>query len=232
MAGPRALDMALDLARMPAFAQPMSVAPLAADISEVIRIAAGSPDDCRAAALSTGMSEKALVEAARFYLQQVLFRPNADCYRILGIGPDASRESARDHMRWLLQWLHPDRNGGWEAIYAKQIVKAWREVSKGDVAAGNSPPTAERTKGLGRRSRRSSRRPASIRIPLIERPNESSALRKTQRWRIAGALKVAGGVLTILLLLGLIAPAWGIRSAFVEFSRRAGDCLSALICAW
>jgi hypothetical protein len=33
-------------------------------------------------------------------------------------------------MRWLLEWLHPDRNNGsLDAVYAERVLKAWREVS-------------------------------------------------------------------------------------------------------
>src|SRR5262249_26468193 len=83
-----------------------------------------------AAAARTGEPTAVLIEAARFYLQQVLFRPEADCYRILGIKPADSRETARNHMRWLLEWLHPDRNNNsWDAVYAERVLKAWRRVS-------------------------------------------------------------------------------------------------------
>src|SRR5262249_26695937 len=100
-------------------------------------IAAACPEACEAAAARTGEPTAVLIEAARFYLQQVLFRPEADCYRILGIKPADSRETARNHMRWLLEWLHPDRNGNsWDAVYAERVLKAWREVSNshGSVA--------------------------------------------------------------------------------------------------
>ena len=49
-----------------------------------MRIAAGSPEACEAAVAKTGEPTAVVIEAARFYLQHVLFRPEADCYRILG----------------------------------------------------------------------------------------------------------------------------------------------------
>jgi hypothetical protein len=125
-----AIDFALDLARMPALARTSGAPALPPNILELIRIAAGCPEACEAAAARTGEPTPVLIEAARFYLQQVLFRPEADCYRILGIKPADSRETARNHMRWLLEWLHPDRNGNsWDAVYAERVLKAWREVS-------------------------------------------------------------------------------------------------------
>jgi hypothetical protein len=217
MASQRAIDMALDLARMPAFAASMSASPLPADVLEVIRIAAESPEACRAAALATGEPAPVLVEAARFYLQQVLFREEADCYRVLGIRPDESRASARDHMRWLLRGLHPDRNRGWDAVYAKRIVKAWREVSNGSHAAGNSRPTAGEAESRGQVSpgdNRARRFSASVRLPWIARPykNVSKRGRKNSYSLFTTrAIKVAVGLVVILLLLGLTAPAFPLR---------------------
>ena len=125
-----AIDFALDLARMPALARGSAAPALPPNILELMRIAAACPEACEAAVARTGEPAPVVIEAARFYLQQVLFRPEADCYRILGIEPAASRETARDHMRWLLEWLHPDRNdNSWDAVYAKRVLEAWREVS-------------------------------------------------------------------------------------------------------
>jgi hypothetical protein len=82
----------IDLARMPALAHSIEAPPIPADVFEVMRIAAGAPEDCQLAAQATGQPAAVLIEAARFYLQQVLLRPNADPYRILGLPPGASRE--------------------------------------------------------------------------------------------------------------------------------------------
>ena len=129
MAQPHVIELALDLARMPALARSSVVPPLPPNIIELLRIAAASPEACQAAVAQTGEPRHVVIEAARFYLQQVLFRPDADCYRILGIQPAASRATAREHMRWLLEWLHPDRNNNsWDAVYAERVLKAWREV--------------------------------------------------------------------------------------------------------
>src|SRR5947207_3589990 len=130
MAQPHLIELALDLARMPALARSSVVPPLPPNIIELMRIAAASPQACQAAAAQTGEPKPVVIEAARFYLQQVLFRPDADGYRVLGIEPSASRATARDHMRWLMEWLHPDRNNNsWDAVYAERVLKAWREVS-------------------------------------------------------------------------------------------------------
>jgi hypothetical protein len=132
------IDFALDLARMPALARTSVLPAIPPDIIELMRIAAASPEACEAAVAKTGEPKSVVIEAARFYLQHVLFRPDADCYRILGIDRTASRATARCHMRWLLQWLHPDRNNNsWDAVYAERVLKAWHEMSASDGHAAN-----------------------------------------------------------------------------------------------
>ena len=214
MAGQRAINSALDLVRIPAFASSMAASPLPPDVLEVIRIAAESPEACHQAAMATGQPERALVEAARFYVQQILLRPEADCYRILGLRPDDPRDLARVHMRWLLQWLHPDRNHGWDAVYAKRIVKAWREVSVDSNALKNSHPIEGRESlGRGRQTKR-----FSMRLPLIKRPIETapkSAGGKLYPRFVAAAL-IAAGLITVFWVLGLTLPASGSSPIFSQ----------------
>ena len=152
MARGHVIEYALDFARMPALAR-SSVAPtLPPNIVELMRIAAGLPEACEAAVATSGVAAPVVIEAARFYLQQALFRPEADCYRILGIDPGASRATARNHMRWLLEWLHPDRNNNsWDAVYAERVLKAWREVSASQGSAGELSILAARPRSSGRR---------------------------------------------------------------------------------
>src|SRR5215211_2304303 len=142
MSGPRGIDLALDLARMPVLAQSLEKFPLPADIFDVMRIAAGSPEVCQAAARATGEPVGVLIAAARFYLQQVLLRPDADPYRVLGLPPGASRELARRHLRCLLQWLHPDVNKDLDSVYTERVLKAWREVSASTDSSRGSKPNS------------------------------------------------------------------------------------------
>src|SRR5262245_33038599 len=156
------IDLALDLARMPTLARNSMLPAIPPDIGELMRIAAASPEACQAAATQTGEPVSVVIEAARFYLQQVLFRPDADCYRILGVEPTTPRETARSHMRWLLQWLHPDRNNNsWDAVYANRVLKAWREVSAAEKPTKPSYSFVSSKKRVGI---------AAIRVPWIEQP--------------------------------------------------------------
>src|SRR5262249_14080524 len=174
MSGARGINLALDLARMPALAHSIEKPPLPTDIFEVMRIAAGAPEVCQLASQATGKPPAVLIEAARFYLQQVLLRPDADSYRVLGLSPGASRELARRHMRCLLQWLHPDVNRDWDSAYAERVLTAWREVSADIPRPSNS--RSHVTTGPG------SKAPPDFgprRMPWIEKPQRKMKIQPT-----------------------------------------------------
>jgi hypothetical protein len=199
MSGVRGIDLALDLARMPVLAQSIEESPLPADIFEVMRIAASSPEVCRLASQATGQPAAVLIEAARFYLQQVLLRPDADSHRVLGLPPGASRELARQHLRCLLQWLHPDVNRDWDSVYAERVLKAWREVS-----ANISEPSNSRSHvlaGPGSRARVNSGR--GIRMPWIENPQRKMKLRRRHALSPV-AQRVSIGVAAVAFLFAAV----------------------------
>jgi hypothetical protein len=198
MAPSHVIELALDLARMPTLARSSVVLPLPPNVIELMRIAAASPEACQVAAAKTGEPTSVLIEAARFYLQQVLFRGDADCYRILGIEPTASRATARDHMRWLMEWLHPDRNNNsWDGVYAERVLKAWREVSASHGSAAR--PSFGLTPALSSKKKR--RHNPTIRRPWIERPVERPSLAIRSRYHGFVLWVVPAGLAVIFLAL-------------------------------
>jgi hypothetical protein len=197
MAQPHVIELALDLARMPALARSSVGPPLPPNIVELMRIAAASPEACQVAVARTGEPRHVLIEAARFYLQQALFRPDADCYRILGIQPAASRETARNHMRWLLEWLHPDRNNNsWDAVYAERVLKAWREVSGANGSAAKPSFSPTRASSDQKQKRR-----GPVRRVWIERPVEHQSLAIRNPYRAFIVWAVPAGLVIIVLVL-------------------------------
>jgi hypothetical protein len=196
MAQRHVIELALDLTRMPALARNPVLPPIPPNIIELMRIAAASPEACEVAAAQTGEPTTVVIEAARFYLQHVLFRPEADCYRILGIEPNVSRATARSHMRWLLEWLHPDRNhNGWDAVYAERVLKAWREVS----TSNGSPAKLKNSHKRASSNKRGNNR--AIRLPWIEysAKTPSLAIGSTYRVFIIWAIRF-GLVITFVAL--------------------------------
>jgi hypothetical protein len=194
MIEPHVIDLALDLARVPAVARSSGVPAIPANVIELMRIAAGSSEACETAVARTGEPTRVVIEAARFYLQQVLFRPDADCYRVLGIEPTASRATARNHMRWLLEWLHPDRNrNSWDAVYAERVLKAWREVSASDGSVTKP--------GNSRAPKRNKQRVNGVWVPWIEHSVKRRSLAIRSPYRIFMIWAVPTGLVIIFLAL-------------------------------
>ena len=200
MSGARGIELALDLARMPALAHSIEKPPLPTDIFEVMRIAAGAPEVCQLASQSTGQPPAALIEAARFYLQQVLLRPDADSYRVLGLPPGASRELARCHMRCLLQWLHPDVNRDWDSVYAQRVLNAWREVS-----ANISHPSNSRSHVSTGPGSKAPQDCGSRRMPWIEEPQKKI---HPKHVLMPVAKRVGIGVAAAALLVAVVIAAY------------------------
>jgi hypothetical protein len=166
--GRQALDLALDLARKPALAPVIRGQPLPPDTLVLIRLAAGCEETGVEAAQTTGVPKERLREAATLYLKMVLLHPGCDSYRILGVLPKAPRGQMREHMRWLVRWLHPDRNNnGPESAFVQQVLAAWREVERD----GRKPSEPARRQPSPRQRKLASR-PAQrwIELPLKKEP--------------------------------------------------------------
>lgn len=193
MSRPPGIRLAVDLARMPALFRASSGMALPEDISDVIRVASGDEEACLHAVSVTGERSSVLVEAARLYLKQILFRPDADCFRVLGISPGAPRSLARNHLRLLLTWLHPDHNRDGDSIFANRVVRAWNEFSR------NPPARPEKADPVPSRRRRKGRPSAAL--PLIHIERQVPPKRGVRFWGLVG-LAVIGlcvGVATAFL---------------------------------
>ena len=131
-AAAEALELALWLYRAPAHRNALLGRPLPDGVGHLLRIATGAEDALAAGSRITGESAPVVLEAVRFYLQQVLFHENADAYRVLGLQRDATPAQAREHHRLLQHWLHPDRRGSddWETVFAGRVNRAWTQLRK------------------------------------------------------------------------------------------------------
>jgi len=71
--------------------------------------------------------------AATFFIEQVLFAPDADAYRVLGANPQASAGELRRNVALLLRWLHPDLDPrGQRAIFVGRVTAAWNDLKTPD----------------------------------------------------------------------------------------------------
>src|SRR6185312_5977393 len=124
-----ALQAALALYRAPTERFTLSHTELPRDIGPVMRLASAPQPLLQQTAAELGEDETVLLEAIRFYLQLMLFQPEASAYRVLGLAADAPQRQVREHYRWLQRWLHPDRRGeDWESLYAPRVNWAWNQL--------------------------------------------------------------------------------------------------------
>jgi hypothetical protein len=218
--GRQAVDLALELARTPTLAEAMRAHPLPPDTLVVIRIAAECVETSEVAARRVGVRQTALRQACIFYVQQILLASDSDCFRVLGVAPGAPRKQMREHLRWLMKWLHPDGNQDqWESVYAERVLRAWREAGSGDMPTvpAVSRPLVQR-RPLAKRTRPVQR---WVRVPL-----EAEARRAVRRRRLiaAAALVCVLSLAAFLLPFSrLTAPSASTTSADGQESSQAGN---------
>jgi hypothetical protein len=144
MAGKSAPAMAMELFSAPALADRLRRAPPHEDVITIIKAAAGDEAALDRFPEHVSADPERAREAAAFYLQQVHLRPEASDHQVLGLEPTSSLEKLKEHKRWLLKWLHPDRNNNrWEQAYFERIVAAAARIEQEHaLPAGVQPPAA------------------------------------------------------------------------------------------
>jgi len=163
-----AIDIALDMVRRPMLTKAVQRAPLPEGVLEVIRIAADSETEVASTSQTSNRPPKEVREAAIFFLEQILFQPTADDYRTLGLRSGAGLQELQEHRRWLLKWLHPDRNhNSWESQFFKRVIRAADALdqklkSETPIQVGSTTPLPH----LPRRARVRRHRNASHRAKL------------------------------------------------------------------
>lgn len=103
--------------------------PMADNIHFLMRIVAGDQEAIATATEIDGRPAHLIEKAACFYIEQILFAPDADSYRILGGDRSTSTAELRRNMALLLRWLHPDTTPSKDvAVYAARVIDAWETL--------------------------------------------------------------------------------------------------------
>ncbi len=124
-----ALESAVGLLQLPSRVRTLRARELPADLEILLRIVTGDDRALSEATKETELSESVVQAAASFYIEQILLHPEADSYRVLGAGPDATIDQLRRNMALLLRWLHPDREANSpRALFASRVTQAWNDV--------------------------------------------------------------------------------------------------------
>ncbi len=124
-----ALRLAIDFMQGPSRVPFALRDPLPDGVPLLLRIAAGDDEAISAAVATVGRSAEVVGAAAMFFIEQVLFCPDADSYRVLGASSQATAAELRRNLAFLLRWLHPDRDHkGQRSAFAARVTLAWENL--------------------------------------------------------------------------------------------------------
>jgi hypothetical protein len=120
----QAMFQAVEAFRSPSRNKQHKTSNLPSGMLTVIKVAAGDEKLLAENAEVFQLAPEQIQEAAKHFLLKALLNPESRGLRLLGLNEGASETEIKDHKRWLLKWLHPDRNPStWEqALFHK--VKA------------------------------------------------------------------------------------------------------------
>lgn len=124
--------------------------PLPAPLTPLLRLLAPRREDdalLTACAAHCGTTRDRLVEAARFFVEQVCLAENRDYYRIMGLQPRATDALIKEHYRLLMRAFHPDRSGvsdAWADRFAERVNRAYRVLRRPETRARYDRERADR----------------------------------------------------------------------------------------
>ena len=139
-----ALRLVLEVVQAPAELQAWRGRPLPDGISDVVHAASGADAYVLPAAASLGAAPEQLVRAARTFLREVAMHAGAEPARVLALPRGADPAVVRQHHRWLMHWLHPDRLPAPEdQPLASRLNQAWQLLRAEPVhGQAEEPPSA------------------------------------------------------------------------------------------
>lgn len=152
-----ALKIAIDLMHVPSQVRLFRSEPLPDGVLMLLRIAAGDEEAEQTAVDLTGRSRDTVRRAATFFIEQIMFAPNTDSYRVLGADPQASAGELRRNVALLLRWLHPDLDPrGERSLFVGRVTAAWNNLKTPDRRAAYDELLRERSKlrSVRRRNRK------------------------------------------------------------------------------
>jgi hypothetical protein len=150
---PKAIDVAVAVYKQPNQFMVPKPGSYPLDMLDVIKTAAGDEETIELMAKDLNMARDTVVQVCKFYLHKLLTAGGNDPFRMLALDYGATVTNIKDHKRWLLKWLHPDRNPSkWESALFLTIGKAALVLEQGSNV--QEMPTNSATAACRRRSSR------------------------------------------------------------------------------
>jgi hypothetical protein len=129
MSNRMALKIAIELLHSPSRVRLIRTEPLPDDVLILLRIVAGDDGLESAVALSVDRPKETMRQAATFFIEQILFAPDSDSYRVLGAGAQAGAHELRRNVALLLRWLHPDLDPRDDrSVFVGRVTAAWNDL--------------------------------------------------------------------------------------------------------
>jgi hypothetical protein len=196
-----AIDRALEASRQPRQLVRSMPTQLPTDMLEVIKCAAGDEATLVRLAEERLISEQSVREAARVYLQHIVTHANGSDRLALALPHGASQDDIREHKRWMLKWLHPDRNpSSWETKLFYRVKDASTRLESGTSV---EPPAQADNLFRRKRPQIAKRRGAGV---VGKRPVSSLQPRKLRKRDVLRL--VAWPVLAAATVAATAAAAW------------------------
>jgi DnaJ domain len=129
MSDKMALKIAIDLIHVPSQVRLFRSQPLPDGVVLLLRVVAGDEEAERSAVELAARSIGTVRQASTFFIEQIMFAPDADSYRVLGTHPQASAAELRRNLALLLRWLHPDLDPqGRRSVFVGRVTAAWNNL--------------------------------------------------------------------------------------------------------
>jgi hypothetical protein len=193
----RAVETVCMLLRQPALLRNVLGHDIPTDILVLLKIVAGRQDVLDSITREHELSASEVLAVTKLYLQGILISAGNNDRRMLCLPSNAKAADVQEHKKWLLKWLHPDRNpDSWEsALFVKVNSAAARLLANKnfDSDLQHQPPIHEKNKHA--KFRRKSD------MTAYRKPRPTGILRRVTRPFIivAAALAVLVAVLEVSL---------------------------------
>jgi hypothetical protein len=129
MSSVAALRASIHLMQVPSSVRAVRQAPLPDGMEFLLLVAARDAAAIAEAVHVTGRTPDFIANAAAFFVEQILFAPGADCYRVLGAMPGIPTAALRRHMALLMRWAHPDVTVvSAQSLFVNRVTSAWEEL--------------------------------------------------------------------------------------------------------
>lgn len=124
-----ALRAALYVTAIPSGCAQLRNEPLSAGVGLLLRIVASEGGAIEFYAARIEKPPEELQAAAAFYLEQAMFAPQADSYRVLGASRQASAAELRRNLVLLCRWLHSDLCEELQrSVFFLRVTEAWNNL--------------------------------------------------------------------------------------------------------